>query len=379
MMGHLECERCGRWLEEVVGVSADEGSTETVFCPECGHEQRLGPGGNQIAAGTPKSVADFKELRRDLEPHRGSLVLALGLLSLVFMAFIAPLGIPLGIFAWVMGRTDLATLVGHTDAAFGDSEFNRRELDALGFSNTGVFPIAVDFDRITRAPSLPALEAILDDGHHNLLFVGRIVPNKRIEDHIRLAEHYKRYIDVGYRFIFVGRTDGVPRYYDMVRALITEYRMLPDRFLFTGPVSDDELATYYRMADVYISLSEHEGFCVPLLEAMAADVPVMAATARAYLEMFPQLGHARILRQWAGLVHISKDFGPLLGAHQDLPGLFVSAGWCYGHAGAPAAGELLARAIVSGEVDERMRPFAVDRFERSQPVVEPGIVLSHFE
>lgn len=110
-----------------------------------------------------------------------------------------------------------------------------------------------------------------------------------------------------------------------------------------------------------------------------ADVPVMAATARAYLEMFPQLGHARILRQWAGLVHISKDFGPLLGAHQQLPGLFVSAGWCYGHAGAPAAGELLAKAIVSGEVDERMRPFAVDRFERNAPVVEPGIVLSHFE
>ena len=110
-----------------------------------------------------------------------------------------------------------------------------------------------------------------------------------------------------------------------------------------------------------------------------ADVPVMAATAKAYLEMFPQLGHARILRQWAGLVHISKDFGPLLGAHNALPGLFISAGWCYGHAGAPAAGEFLANAIVKGVVDERMRPFAVDRFERNQAVVEPGIVLSHFE
>lgn len=110
-----------------------------------------------------------------------------------------------------------------------------------------------------------------------------------------------------------------------------------------------------------------------------ADVPVMAATAKAYLEMFPQLGHARILRQWAGLVHISKDFGPLLGAHNALPGLFISAGWCYGHAGAPAAGEFLAKAIVKGVVDERMRPFAVDRFERNQAVVEPGIVLSHFE
>ncbi|WP_411383302.1 NAD(P)/FAD-dependent oxidoreductase [Pseudomonas sp. L7] len=114
-------------------------------------------------------------------------------------------------------------------------------------------------------------------------------------------------------------------------------------------------------------------------DTLNADVPVMAATAKAYMEMFPQLGQARILRQWAGLVHISPDFGPLLGAHPALPGLFVSAGWCYGHAGAPAAGELLARAIVEGTVDERMKPFAVERFVQGRPVVEPGIVLSHFE
>ena len=150
------------------------------------------------------------------------------------------------------------------------------ELEALGFDNTGVFPIAVDVGRITAAPRRPALERVLDDGPLNFLFVGRIVPNKKIEDHIRLAEHYKRYVDVDYRFIFVGRTDGVPRYYNMIRALVAEYQMPADRFVFTGPVPDDDLATYYRTASVYISLSEHEGFCVPLLEAMAADVPVLA-------------------------------------------------------------------------------------------------------
>ena len=68
----------------------------------------------------------------------------------------------------------------------------------------------------------------------------------------------------------------MPRYYDTVRALLAEYQMPPDRFIFTGPVPDEDLATYYRTASVYISLSEHEGFCVPLLEAMAADVPVLA-------------------------------------------------------------------------------------------------------
>lgn len=189
--------------------------------------------------------------------------------------FFAPYAPPLFRLA-TLGRRELASLAGKVDLALGDSEFNRRELEELGFSRTGVMPIAVDLRKITDAPALPALEEILDDELTNILFVGRIAPNKKIEDHIRLAEHYKRYVDAECRFIFVGRYDVVPRYYARVRALIDRYRMLPERFIFTGPVSDDDLATFYRMADAYVSLSEHEGFCVPLLEAMAADVPILA-------------------------------------------------------------------------------------------------------
>ena len=191
-----------------------------------------------------------------------------------------------------LGRRELATLAGHVDLALGDSDFNRRELEGLGFTRTGVLPIAVNTERITAAPPRPALERILRDGLINVLFVGRIVPNKKIEDHIRLAEIYKRYVDSYYRFIFVGRYDGVPRYYDQVRALIAEYDMLPDRFWFTGPVPDEDLAAFYRWADAYVSLSEHEGFCVPLVEAMAADVPVVAYAAGAVPET---LGGAGLL------------------------------------------------------------------------------------
>lgn len=175
-----------------------------------------------------------------------------------------------------LGRQELQTLAGRTDAAFGDSDYNRQELAEMGFEHTGVFPIAVDPERVRRAPRRPALETVLSDGYLNFLFVGRIVPNKKIEDHIKLAEVYKRYVDTEYRFIFVGKTDGVPRYYNMVRALLAEYQMPADRFWFTGGVPEEDLATYYRHATAYISLSEHEGFCVPLLEAMAADVPVLA-------------------------------------------------------------------------------------------------------
>jgi glycosyltransferase involved in cell wall biosynthesis len=180
-----------------------------------------------------------------------------------------------------LGRQELATLAGRVDLALGDSEYNRQELETLGFARTGVFPIAVDTERITRDVRRPALEAVLDDGLVNFLFVGRIAPNKKIEDHIKLAEVYKRYVDAYYRFIFVGRYDVVPRYYSMIRALMADYRLLNDRFIFTGPVPDAELAVYYRHAAVYVSLSEHEGFCVPLVEAMAADVPVLAYTAAA--------------------------------------------------------------------------------------------------
>ena len=174
------------------------------------------------------------------------------------------------------GRRELTTLVGRVDLALGVSEYNRDELDRMGFAPTGVLPLVVDLARLRRGRPVPALDRLLGDGLANILFVGRIVPNKKIEDHIRLAEQFKRYVDTQYRFVFVGRHDAVPHYYSTIRALIAEYKMLPDRFWFTGAVPDDELATYYRHAHAYVSLSEHEGFCAPLVEAMAMDVPVLA-------------------------------------------------------------------------------------------------------
>jgi glycosyltransferase involved in cell wall biosynthesis len=180
-----------------------------------------------------------------------------------------------------LGRDEVRTLAGRVDLALGDSEYNRKELETLGFDRTGVFPIAVDTARITQPARRPALETILDDGFVNVLFVGRIAPNKKIEDYVKLAELYKRHVDDHSRFIFVGRFDAVPRYYSMIRALMVEFGFLNERFVFTGPIPDEELAVYYRHAAVYLSMSEHEGFCVPLVEAMAADVPVLAYAAGA--------------------------------------------------------------------------------------------------
>lgn len=222
--------------------------------------------------------------------------------------FFAPYDPPLARLA-SLGRSELASLAGRVDLALGDSDFNRLELECLGFERTGVMPIAVDLDRITAAPRRPALEETLDDELTNILFVGRMAPNKRVEDHIRLAEYYKRYVDGECRFIFVGRYDLVPRYHAMVRALIVTYRMLPERFVFTGPVPDEDLATFYRMADVYVSLSEHEGFCVPLVEAMAADVPVLAYASTVIPET---LGGAGVQFAPKDLEHAAELLGMLV-------------------------------------------------------------------
>src|SRR6187401_491163 len=133
----------------------------------------------------------------------------------------------------LLGRQELSTLAGRVDLALGDSEYNREELDTLGFRPTGVLPLMLDTDRFSNALPVPALERLLQDGLTNILFVGRIAPNKKIEDHIRMAEHYKRYVDAHYRFIFVGRCDAVPSYYATIRALMEKYQMPADRFWFT--------------------------------------------------------------------------------------------------------------------------------------------------
>jgi len=112
--------------------------------------------------------------------------------------------------------------------------------------------------------------------------------------------------------------------------------------------------------------------------SLRADLPVMTATARVYMDLFPRLAELRILRHWAGMIHITPDFGPLIGEHPELKDLWFSAGWSYGWAGGPGAGALLAKAIVTGELDERTKPFTVDRFERGKPINETAIVLAKF-
>ena len=118
------------------------------------------------------------------------------------------------------------------------------------------------------------MRRLYDDGRTNILFVGRVIPNKKIDDLIRVFALYQRLFDRHSRLLLVGDYRGHEKYYDRLQELVRE-RGAQD-VVFTGPVDDDELRAAYSCADLFLCLSEHEGFCVPLLEAMAFDVPVVA-------------------------------------------------------------------------------------------------------
>lgn len=185
-----------------------------------------------------------------------------------------------------LGREQLVTLRGHVELALGDSEFNRRELEAAGFERTGVLPIYLDFERYRDVDGRPragnrVLRRLLDDGLTNLLFVGRVAPNKCPDDLIRLATYWKRFIGADVRLLLVGKRPRQRRYFDALQALFHEAGFSAAEIVFTGHVDHDDLLAYYRAAHVFVSMSAHEGFGVPLVEAMLMEVPVMAYSAAA--------------------------------------------------------------------------------------------------
>jgi L-malate glycosyltransferase len=179
------------------------------------------------------------------------------------------------------GRRELETFAGRSELGLGDSEYNRRELVAAGFAKTGVLPIVLDLEAYRRPPS-PVVRRLYRDGKTNLLFVGRIIPNKKIDDLIRVFAIYKRYLDPRSRLLLVGDYRGHERYYDRLVEMVRELRV--DDVVFTGHVDEDDLYAYYSVADLFLCLSEHEGFCVPLQEAMSFGIPVLAYDAGAVAE-----------------------------------------------------------------------------------------------
>lgn len=185
------------------------------------------------------------------------------------------------------GLRELKAYVPRVDLALGDSEFNRADLEHYGFAPTAVLPVVPDFSHLDLEPDT-ALAAGFDDDWVNILFVGRFVPNKKPEDLVRFFHAYKRLYNDKARLILAGSYAGFDEYYAQVRGLIAALGASDVHIL--GQVSDRELTALYDIADVFLCASEHEGFCVPLLEAFHKGVPVIAYAATAVPETMDGAG-----------------------------------------------------------------------------------------
>jgi glycosyltransferase involved in cell wall biosynthesis len=176
------------------------------------------------------------------------------------------------------GRRELRAYADRCDLAMGDSEFNRQDLETLGFPRTAVLPVVPDFSHLDHQPNW-LLAAQFDDDWTNIVFVGRVIANKKIEDVVRFFHAYHTMFNPRSRLLIVGAQSGFERYLAALHHLVAELA-LPNVH-FVGHVSDEELVAFYETADLFLCASEHEGFCVPLVEAFYMQVPVLAFAATA--------------------------------------------------------------------------------------------------
>ncbi|HMF94018.1 MAG TPA: glycosyltransferase [Vicinamibacterales bacterium] len=176
------------------------------------------------------------------------------------------------------GRRELRAYADRCDLAMGDSEFNRQDLETLGFPRTAVLPVVPDFSHLEREPNWLAAGEF-DDQWTNIVFVGRMIANKKIEDLIRWFHAYHTVFNQRSRLLLIGAQTQFERYVASLHQLVAT--LGTPHVHFIGHVTDEELVALYEVADLFLCASEHEGFCVPLVEAFYKQVPVLAYAATA--------------------------------------------------------------------------------------------------
>ena len=173
-----------------------------------------------------------------------------------------------------LGYKGVDFLRDKVDYVLADSAFNKGELLQRGYScPIDVRPILIRFEDYRQAPDEATVKKY-SDGKKNLIFVGRIAPNKKQENVIRAFYCYKK-LNPDSRLILVGSSKGMENY----RERLVKYAGalgIGDDVVFTGHIKFSEILAYYHIADVFVCMSEHEGFCVPLVESMFFDTPIVA-------------------------------------------------------------------------------------------------------
>jgi glycosyltransferase involved in cell wall biosynthesis len=177
------------------------------------------------------------------------------------------------------GRRELGAYANRCELALADSEFNRQDLERLGFPRTAVLPVVPpDFSHLDRTPRRFVTRGF-DDEWINILFVGRVIASKKIEDLIRFFHVYQTRFNFRSRLLIVGWFSPFDTYTVALSQFVRDLNLRDVHF--TGHISDEELVAYYEVADLFLCASEHEGFCVPIVEAFYKQVPVLAFAAAA--------------------------------------------------------------------------------------------------
>ena len=185
------------------------------------------------------------------------------------------------------GRQQARALAGSAEVVMADSRFNAEEIAEMGHANPHVLPLVLDFATLRAKPDRRILRQYRD-GMVNILFVGRCAPNKKIEDLLNAFYYFQRYVQPASRLIHVGSYAGMEQYHAL---LLTRSRELQLKNVdLVGSVRQDELNAYYEVSRAFLCLSDHEGFCIPLLEAMTHDLPVVAYAAGAVPETMDGAG-----------------------------------------------------------------------------------------
>ncbi len=193
------------------------------------------------------------------------------------------------------GREQVLALAGKAPINLADSAFNARELEEMGYEQVQVLPIVIDTD-LMRIPPNSRIMKRHKDGMLHVIFVGRCSPNKKIEDVLRVFAWLQKNITPLCRLTLIGSKAGNERYHAMLLAMCKEWQLA--NVEFTGSVSQADLHAYYKSAHVFLCMSEHEGFCIPLIESMMYDVPIVAMANAAVPETLDHAGIQLTERQY---------------------------------------------------------------------------------
>lgn len=177
------------------------------------------------------------------------------------------------------GLLQTRELAKYANYCFADSEFNKQDLISMGYQcPIDVLPIIIPFEDYDKEPDKEVLVKYQDD-YVNVLFAGRISPNKKQEDVIRAFAEYQKNYNEKSRLFLVGAYAEESPYYQAVRESME--RTGAQNVIFTGHIPFAQILSYFHAADLFLCMSEHEGFCIPLLEAMHFELPVLAYSSTA--------------------------------------------------------------------------------------------------